>query len=258
MPPSLPEVIGKYTIERFIESGGMGDVYLARDPSLDRLVAIKFLREGFDNEEMRERFEREARAAGRLSHPNIVTIYEFGEFDGRPFIAMEFVRGEPLAELIRRREPMPLVRKLEMMEGLCAGLAHAHRAGIVHRDIKPANLMVDLEGGVKVLDFGIVRSPDRAYPPRRPRRHRQLHVAGADRRRARGRRSPQRRVRRRRGVVRAVLLPARVPGQMADVLYKIVHDSPEPLPRFCPGLDPAIVRAVYKCLERDPTADTRI
>ena len=158
MPPSLPEAIGKYTIDRFIESGGMGDVYLARDPALDRAVAIKFLREGFDNQEMRERFEREARAAGRLSHPNIVTIYEFGVFDGRPFIAMEFVRGEPLSKLIRRREAIPLVRKLEMMEGLCSGLAHAHKTGMVHRDIKPANLMVDNDGGpLKILDFGIVR-----------------------------------------------------------------------------------------------------
>ena len=93
MPPSSPEVIGKYTIQRWIESGGMGDIYLARDPSLDRPVAIKLLREGFDSEDLRERFEREARAAGRLSHPNIVTVYEFGEYDGRPFIAMEYVPG---------------------------------------------------------------------------------------------------------------------------------------------------------------------
>ena len=131
MPPSLPEAIGKYTIDRFIESGGMGDVYLARDPALDRSVAIKFLREGFDNQEMRERFEREARAAGRLSHPNIVTIYEFGVFDGRPFIAMEFVRGEPLSKLIRRRESIPLVRKLEMMEGLCAWASPEHSPSII-------------------------------------------------------------------------------------------------------------------------------
>jgi serine/threonine-protein kinase len=101
----------------------MGDIYAARDPALNRRVAIKVLREGFNDDTMRRRFEREARAAGSLVHPNIVTVYEFGERDGRPFIAMELVPGEPLSELIRRREPMPVVRRLELMEGLCAGLA---------------------------------------------------------------------------------------------------------------------------------------
>ena len=253
MPPSLPEAIGKYTIDRFIESGGMGDVYLARDPALDRPVAIKFLREGFDNQEMRERFEREARAAGRLSHPNIVTIYEFGVFDGRPFIAMEFVRGEPLSKLIRRREPIPLVRKLEMMEGLCSGLAHAHKTGMVHRDIKPANLMVDNDGGpLKILDFGIVRmagsgltshgvlvgtinymSPEQITGKGTIDLRSDVFAVGA--------------------VLHEIFTYQRAfPGEMTDVLYKIVHAQPESAATLSPGLDPSIVRAIDQCLEKTP------
>ncbi len=253
MPPSLPEAIGKYTIDRFIESGGMGDVYLARDPALDRAVAIKFLREGFDNQEMRERFEREARAAGRLSHPNIVTIYEFGIFDGRPFIAMEFVRGEPLSKLIRRRESIPLVRKLEMMEGLCSGLAHAHKTGMVHRDIKPANLMVDNDGGpLKILDFGIVRmagsgltshgvlvgtinymSPEQITGRGTIDLRSDVFAVGA--------------------VLHEVFTYQRAfPGEMTDVLYKIVHAQPESAATLSPGLDAGIVRAIDQCLEKAP------
>jgi serine/threonine-protein kinase len=231
----LPEAIGKYTIERFIESGGMGDVYLARDPALDRPVAIKFLREGFDNQEMRERFEREARAAGRLSHPNIVTIYEFGIFESRPFIAMEFVRGEPLSKLVRRRESIPLVRKLEMMEGLCSGLAHAHKTGLVHRDIKPANLMVDLDGGgpLKILDFGIVRmagsgltshgvlvgtinymSPEQITGRGTIDHRSDVFAVGA--------------------VLHEIFTYQRAfPGEMTDVLYKIVHAQPESAATLC-------------------------
>jgi serine/threonine protein kinase/actin-related protein len=256
LPPILPEVIGKYTIERFIESGGMGDVYLARDPALDRSVAIKFLREGFDNQEMRERFEREARAAGRLSHPNIVTIYEFGIFESRPFIAMEFVRGEPLSKLIRRREPIPLVRKLEMMEGLCSGLAHAHKTGLVHRDIKPANLMVDNDGGpLKILDFGIVRmagsgltshgvlvgtinymSPEQITGRGTIDLRSDVFAVGA--------------------VLHEVFTYQRAfPGEMTDVLYKIVHTQPESAAVLSPGLDPGIVRAIDQCL--DKAADRR-
>jgi serine/threonine-protein kinase len=143
-----------------IGEGGMGSLYLARDPAIDRLVAIKLLRRGFDTEAVRERFAREARAAGRLRHPNIVTIFDVGEHDGDPFIAMEFLAGETLAELIRQKAGLTLSRRLKLLEELCDGLAYAHRAGLVHRDIKPANLMVDAEGVLKILDFGIVRVSD--------------------------------------------------------------------------------------------------
>ena len=137
----------------------MASLYLARDPMIDRLVAIKVLREGFD-EELRERFAREARSAGRLRHVNIVTIFDVGEHEGEPFIAMEYVSGETLGQVIRRNAPLGIPRKLELLEALCAGLGYAHQAGIVHRDIKPANIMVDTEGVLKILDFGIARVGD--------------------------------------------------------------------------------------------------
>ena len=153
-------LIGRYQILDKIGEGGMGSLFLARDPAIDRLVAIKLLRHGLDTEPLRERFAREARAAGRLRHPHIVTIFDVGEHDGDPFIAMEFLAGETLAELIRDGARLSLSRRLKLLEELCDGLGYAHRAGLVHRDIKPANLMVDADGVLKILDFGIVRVSD--------------------------------------------------------------------------------------------------
>jgi serine/threonine-protein kinase len=154
---SAPVTIGRYQVLRLLGRGGMGEVFLARDPVLDREVAVKLINGDLDTTQSRERLVREARAAGRLRHPNIVTIFDAGEHDDRPFIAMEFVRGETLGSLIRRQAPIPLARRLELIEGACSGLAHAHRCGVVHLDIKPDNLMLDESGIVKVLDFGIAR-----------------------------------------------------------------------------------------------------
>ena len=135
----------------------MGKLYLAHDPKLDREVVVKTLLEGLDDDEIRGRFAREARAAAHLAHRNIVVVHDFGEHKGRPFIAMEYVRGETLHEKIRRRAPIDLKLKLRYMSELCAGLASAHAARVIHRDIKPANLMVASEGVLKILDFGIAR-----------------------------------------------------------------------------------------------------
>src|SRR5262245_2811058 len=122
----------------------MGVVYLATDSLLQRTVALKVL--PYATEDLRERFEREARSIAALRHPNVVTIYDIGEADGQPFIAMEYLDGETVAELIARRAPLDLLRRLRLMVDLCAGLDHAHNQGIVHRDIKPANLMVTAHG----------------------------------------------------------------------------------------------------------------
>ncbi len=154
-----PSVIGKYRIEGRLGQGGMGAVYLARDPRIGRLVALKVLR--VDNEEMRNRFELEAQSAGRLKHPNIVTIYDYEEYDGNPCLAMEYVEGHTLADMIQRGDPLPFGQRLDFVEQVCRGLACAHAAGIVHRDIKPSNLMVDQHGVMKILDFGIARNSER-------------------------------------------------------------------------------------------------
>ena len=153
--PSLPSRIDRYEIVNRLGKGGMGEVYLAKDPLLGRTVAIKMLTE--DNDELRERFAREARSAAALNHKNIVTIYDVGEDNGQPFIAMEYLDGETMAEMIRRRAPLGIIRRLELMVELCTGLGYAHRSGIIHRDIKPANLMITTEGTLKILDFGIAR-----------------------------------------------------------------------------------------------------
>ena len=133
----------------------MGALYLAWDPTLERQIAIKLLRD--DSDELRERFSREARFVARLRHPRIVTVFDVGEHDGQPFIAMEYVQGNTLADMVRAETALPVRLKLKWVEELCDGLGFAHRAGIVHRDVKPANLIVDADGSIKILDFGIAR-----------------------------------------------------------------------------------------------------
>ncbi|HTU99814.1 MAG TPA: serine/threonine-protein kinase, partial [Luteitalea sp.] len=155
----LPTHISHYEIRRVLGQGGMGVVYLAFDPGLQRQAAVKVLRT--NNEDQRERFRREARIVARLQHPNIVQIYGVGEHESQPYIAMEYIPGEPLSEAIRRRAPWGLQRKLLMGVDLCAGLAFAHRAGVIHRDVKPSNLIVSNgPGTIRLLDFGIARGID--------------------------------------------------------------------------------------------------
>lgn len=136
----------------------MGEVYLALDETLGaRRVALKLLR--IDDEEMRKRFEQEARAAANLQHRNIITIYEYGQHRGQPYIAMEFISGATLAAVIGEQRPLSLATRLELIEQACAGVAHAHSQGIIHRDIKPSNLIIDHEGCLRILDFGIAQVP---------------------------------------------------------------------------------------------------
>jgi len=148
--------VGRFETVRLLGRGGMGEVYLARDPLIDRLVAVKLLSGTFDDD-ARTRFSREARATGRLDHPHIVTIFDVGEHDGRPFIAMEYVPGVTVGGLIRQPAPPPQADLLRLVEDACAGLAFAHRAGVVHLDIKPENLIRREDGRLKILDFGIAR-----------------------------------------------------------------------------------------------------
>ena len=154
---AIPEKIGIFEVIRQIGTGGMGHVYLGRDPELDRQVAIKVIREEVHDQEVLDRFFREARSAAALRHANIITVYASGEENHRPYIAMEYIEGESFADIIKQRRDIPLNEKVSYLEQLCAGLAFAHKAGIVHRDVKPANIMIDGEGVVRILDFGIAR-----------------------------------------------------------------------------------------------------
>lgn len=253
MPP-LPQVVGRYTIRGRIGHGGMGMLYLAWDPKLEREVALKVLREGVDSSEMLERFSREARSAASLRHPHIVTIFDVGDHEGQPYISMEYVTGQTLGELIRTSQAMSVSRKIELLEELCSGLGYAHRQGIIHRDIKPANLMVDSEGILKILDFGIARvsesmmtqsgvligtlnymSPEQvAGEPVDPRSD--IFAVGA---------------------VGYELFTYRqaFPGNLqSGILHKIMHVEPEPLKTLCPWLDDEVIQIVQRALAKQPEA----
>lgn len=248
-----PDAIQRYQVVSRLPGGGMAWVYLAWDPALKRQVAIKVLRH--DDDELRERFAREAQSAASLDHPNIVTIYDVGESDGRPFIAMEYIRGETLAEIVRSRTAMPVPRKLALLEELCAGLHFAHEAGIIHRDVKPSNAIVDSKGTLKVLDFGIARileatgvtqagmmvgtvnyiSPEHMLG--QPADHRSDIFAV--------------------GVVAYELFAykqAFYAGLASAVLNKILLTEPEPLATLCPDLDPEVIRIIYRAMEKQPDA----
>jgi eukaryotic-like serine/threonine-protein kinase len=150
---------GRYRILRKLGSGGMANVYLAEDQELGRRVAIKILNDRHANDDQFiERFRREAKNAAGLSHPNIVSIYDRGEAEGTYYIAMEFLDGRSLKELIVSRGPAPVSVAIDYARQILAALRFAHRNGIVHRDIKPHNVLVDGEGRLKVTDFGIARA----------------------------------------------------------------------------------------------------
>jgi serine/threonine-protein kinase len=153
----MPEKIGKYEILARIGRGGMGTIFKARDPVLDRVVALKVISSEIElTDELRARFFREAQACARLNHPNIVTVYDMGEDDAL-FIVMEFLEGEELRRLITQRRELAIEDKLSVMIQVCGGLHYAHQNGVVHRDIKPSNIMLLHSGQAKILDFGIAQ-----------------------------------------------------------------------------------------------------
>lgn len=153
---------GRYRLERPLGHGGMATVYLGRDSELDRPVAVKVLAENLAGDAaFRERFLREARLAARLSHPNVVSVYDAGEdADGRPYIVMECVDGNTLADVLRERGRLPADEAVGLALQACRGLAHAHAAGLVHRDVKPQNLLLRKDGTLKIADFGIARAAE--------------------------------------------------------------------------------------------------
>jgi eukaryotic-like serine/threonine-protein kinase len=153
-------IAGRYELEELTGSGGMSRVYRARDRQLARPVAVKILHERHaDDPEHVERFRREARAVARLSHPNIVTVLDRGESEGRQYIVFEHVEGDDLKQLVARTGPLPVRRALELAIEIARALAFAHAEGIVHRDVKPQNILLR-DGTAKVSDFGIARADD--------------------------------------------------------------------------------------------------
>ncbi len=164
-PPSEPQAFGRYKVCKLLGEGAMGRVYLAEDPVLDRLVAIKVIAvdkqpDGRTKEEYLRRFDLEARASAKLNHPSIVTIFDAGEEYGLPWIAFEYVDGDRLEEMLEQPQPLPIEKTVSVTLDITAALHHAHECGIIHRDIKPANILIDKRTHIaKLSDFGVVKAP---------------------------------------------------------------------------------------------------
>ena len=154
-------IAGRYELKHVVGTGGMSSVYCAFDTLLERNVALKILHDQYgDDEEYVERFRREARSVAQLSHPNIVTVIDRGDEDGKQFIVFELIEGDNLKELVERGGPLPVRRTLELGLEVGRALAFAHGQGLIHRDVKPQNVLLNDEGRAKVTDFGIARSLD--------------------------------------------------------------------------------------------------
>ncbi len=253
-----PATLGRYRIESEIGRGSMGAVYLGRDPQIGRVVAIKTLALGREFAadrigEARERFFREAETAGRLQHPDIVTIFDAGEADDLAWIAMEYVRGTDLQRYTAPGTLLPVPRVLEIVSRVAEALSYAHSQGVVHRDIKPANVMVDLEGSlVKVMDFGVARLDDAS-------RTRTGIVLGTPSfmspEQMSGRRSDGRSDLYSLGVMLFQLLTGTLPfegGNMAELMRRIVNEPAPDVRSVRPQLPQALADVVTLALEKRP------
>jgi serine/threonine-protein kinase len=251
-----PEKIGRYQILERVGRGGMGVLLRGVDPVLDREVAIKLMLLDFseDAEQMRPRFYREARAAAKLQHPNIVTVFEFAEDGNTPYIVMEFLRGQSLQARMNSPLPMSLDEKLNVIAQLCTALNYAHEQGVVHRDIKPANIFLLPDGSVKLLDFGVAKLATSTLT-------RQGDVLGSasymSPEQVSGGNVDGRSDIFSTGVVLYELLANRKPFH-ADTLtaqvVKLLREEPPSLDDVAPGLPPHLVGVVGKALAKEPNA----
>jgi len=244
--------IGRYEIERRLAHGGMATLYLARDPVLGRPVALKLFLDDVELADSTDRFEREARVVAALNHPNIVTIYDYGEYGSQPYIVMEFIEGETLAVAIRRQSPIPTTTKLRWMEELCSAVAYAHAHGVIHRDLKPLNLIVNAYGRLKVLDFGIARMRGALASRATARVGTAGYMAPEQ---IRGGNVDHRSDLFSIGVVCYELMAYAEPfGAESDpaINHRILEDEPQPLDKIAGGIDPEIARIVWTALRKDP------
>jgi serine/threonine-protein kinase len=245
---------GRYEIESRLGEGAMGVVFRARDSALGRVVALKVLSADLESEEeLQQRFQREAEAVGQLNHPNIVTVYDVGESQGQLYMAMELLEGEDLRVLIERKRDVTVPDRVRVMHQIALALGYAHSRGVVHRDIKPANILVTSSGRVKILDFGLARvsarstitrqgvilgTPDYMSPeqamgrPVDPRSD--LFSAGS--------------------VFYEFLCGVKpFPGKtLHAVLYQIIQDEPEPLLTLNPEIPVRLAALVHGMMRKEP------
>ncbi len=249
----MEQQIGKYQILGKIGQGAMGEVFKALDPVLNRMVAVKTLAGSVASDsELRRRFIREAQSAARLNHPNIITIFDFGDEGGRAYIAMELLEGKDLRELISGRGFKSLDEKLDVMEQVCDGLAFAHAKDIVHRDLKPGNIHLQPDRTAKIMDFGLARlggsemtrtgmimgTPNYMSPEQ-----------------VRGEKADARSDVFALGATYYELLASKKPfdaDSMHSVLFHVLQDEPTPLSSLVPDLPPVVAQVVERALRKDP------
>ncbi|MFZ0449503.1 MAG: serine/threonine-protein kinase [Desulfatiglandaceae bacterium] len=250
------EQLGRYLIQEEIGKGGMGIVYRAYDPEIDRNLALKVLRsDQAEDEEIVRRFVREAKAAGRLTHPNIVIIYDVGEDKGRAFIAMELLSGLSLENMIRKG-PLPLKDAFFLAGQIAHALHYAHRKGVIHRDIKPSNIIIDGVGQVKITDFGIARVQDVALQEQT----RTGEILGTP-----TYMSPEQIQGKKVGgsadlFSLGLILYEMISGEkpfkgdsIVSLFHAILNEQPIPLKRKISGLSGDVDKIVLKALEKDPS-----
>ena len=244
--------IGRYRVTGELGRGGMGIVYRGEDRLIGRRVAIKTLTEV--TPELRERFHIEARS-GILNHQNIVTVYEVGEHEGNPFIAMEFIEGDSLEKVLRLRKRMPLLEALSIVEQVCAGLGYAHGHGVVHRDVKPANILVRPDGRVTIVDFGIARLADQSQKlTKTDALLGTFHYIAPER--LKGEDSDGRADIWSVGVMLYEMLTGELPFKGSDVssLYRVIHEPYVPLATYVQDLPDALSRVLDKALAKQVDA----
>jgi serine/threonine-protein kinase len=246
--------IGKYQIIELVGEGAMGVVYKARDSVLDRIVAIKVVNESIARQpNTRERFLREAKSAGSLQHPNVVTIHDLGEIDGQLFIAMEFIEGVDLEHLIGAGDSLALQGKLDIIIDVLHGLAYAHRRGIVHRDIKPANIRVGEDGRAKIMDFGVAHLVSSTMTTTGAILGTPSYMAPEQI--AQGQTSAATDIFTVGGVLYQILTmmrPFEAPT-IENLLFKIVTEKPRPVSEMVPGLPVALDHIVQKAMAKEPS-----
>ncbi|MCX6830211.1 MAG: protein kinase [candidate division Zixibacteria bacterium] len=245
-------LIGHYKVVEKIGAGGMGEVYLAEDTELNRKVALKFLPPHLcQDADCRARLKREAQAAAKLDHPNIIQVYEVSEYQGRPFFAMQHIEGESLADFIKKRDNS-IQKIIDLSIQICEGLNKAHQAGIIHRDIKPSNILIDHDGRAKILDFGLAAIRGDKKLTKTGSTMGTLHYMSHEQ--TRGEEVDQRSDIFSFGAVLYEMITGHLPfkgDHEPAIIYSIGYEEPEPLARYKSDVPDELQRIVSKALAKD-------